>query len=194
MSADEIPQPPSVRRLFIAVPCPLTAAVRELMTELRTLARDGNSGLRVVNASTLHVTLKFLGTTAASKIPAVVAVMEQTLKDLAPFTLTLSGAGSFHGALWLGVAPEPRLSELAERLNSALSPLGFAPEGKPFLPHLTLARLGRKPAIDIGGWVKACKGGPISGFLVRGVNLYQSDTSDTQARYCVLHTTPLTTA
>ena len=44
--------------------------------------------------------------------------------------------------VWVGVTGEvDRLSQLQQRLESNLAPLGFVPESRPFTPHLTLARL-----------------------------------------------------
>ncbi len=42
---------------------------------------------------------------------------------------------------WAGVEAAPDLATLAAETDHALDPLGLPPEGRPFSPHLTLARI-----------------------------------------------------
>lgn len=42
--------------------------------------------------------------------------------------------------LWLGVEPAPSLQVLQSEVTRLTSAAGFAPEPRPFSPHLTLAR------------------------------------------------------
>lgn len=179
------------QRLFVAVPCPLTPQLRTALDELHSAQRAQDAGLRVVNADTLHITLKFLGAAAEAQMPDVVHVLEQALRDQSSFTVQLTGAGSFHGALWLGVAPQPALTELAQRCNSALDALGFAPEDKAFRPHVTVARFNRNPRFDAKAWMQARRDTVWGELPVRSVHLYRSETLPGGAQYTVLHTTVL---
>ncbi len=183
-------------RLFIGVACPCTPAIAALLDDLHN-SLEGAAGLRVVARQNLHITLKFIGAAKASAVPGIVNVMQQALANQRSFELQLQGAGRFESALWLGVAPNATLTKLAAKLNEALAPLGFAPETKPFRPHLTLARLTPNtppvgaglPAIDL--WLKQHHQGHWGKLPVTTVNLYRSDTLPDGVRYTVLFTAAL---
>lgn len=203
-------------RLFIGIACPCTPAIAALLDDLPKNL-EGAAGLRVVPRQNLHITLKFIGAAEANAVPGIVGVMQRALANQRSFELQLQGAGSFQSALWLGVAPNATLNALAANLNEALTPQGFAPETKPFRPHLTLARITRNsppvgaglPAIDPppeGANPKNIKGPPtITTWLkqhhqshwgklpVTTVNLYRSDTLADGVRYTVLFTAALST-
>lgn len=179
------------QRLFIALPCPRTPPIDSVLDELRAAQREEKSGLRCVAPDTLHITLKFLGAVRPELDAPIKQAMDATLGALHGFTLELRGAGSFHGALWLGVAPHPLLAELAERCAAALQALGFAPEDKAFRPHVTVARLGRNPTFDRRTWARRLAGTAWGTLEARAVHLYKSETRPDGARYSVIHTTRL---
>ncbi|MEG6506442.1 RNA 2',3'-cyclic phosphodiesterase [Nitratidesulfovibrio sp. 1201_IL3209] len=92
-----------------------------------------------------HLTLRFLGDVPASRRDEVADALKAIA--FAPVPLAVGRAGVFpaRGAprvLWLGLARGAReCAALAGAVNAALVPLGFAPDARPFAPHLTLARL-----------------------------------------------------
>ena len=95
----------------------------------------------------LHLTLKFLGEIEKAQATSVVAAL-QGLGGFDPFKAEVKGFGFFPDArrprvFWVGLQGPPALSELAAGVEAALEPLGFAPEHRPFKPHLTLARFDR---------------------------------------------------
>jgi len=65
----------------------------------------------------------------------------------ASFRLKVSGLGVFPSVnrtqvAWVGVKGEiDRLTSLQKAVDLALGPLGFTPERRPFVAHLTLARV-----------------------------------------------------
>lgn len=183
-------------RLFIGVACPCTPAIAALLDDLHN-SLEGAAGLRVVARQNLHITLKFIGAAKASAVPGIVNVMQQALANQRSFELQLQGAGRFESALWLGVAPNATLTPLAAKLNEALAPLGFAPETKPFRPHLTLARLNRTP-IPVGAglpaiapWLTKHHQDHWGHLPVTAIHLYRSDTLPDGVRYTVLFTAAL---
>jgi RNA 2',3'-cyclic 3'-phosphodiesterase len=134
-------------RLFFAV---------ELPREVREAAAAHAARLRrdfpAVRASwpspeSFHLTLKFLGGTDAARVETLSRVAASAAAGLAPFTLTIEGAGAFppRGAarvLWLGVRDDTgQLSRLQRRLEDECAAAGFPREPRPYNPHLTLARL-----------------------------------------------------
>ena len=112
-----------------------------------------------------HLTLKFLGEVDEARLPGLPDQSDQPdqsgqsgQSDLiqalravsfAPFALAVGRAGSFPPAgrgavkaLWAGLRLGGRESAgLAAQVERALAPLGFAPEKRPFAPHLTLGRV-----------------------------------------------------
>jgi 2'-5' RNA ligase len=150
--------PPGTSRLFIAVP--VAADVRTAVGEL--MARVAGAPIeerafgqpRWVRVDGLHLTLRFLGATPDERQPNVVAALDAAARGMAPFDVRLNGGGAFPNehrprVLWMGIQDgADALAGLAGRLNDELQPLGWPPDGRPFQPHLTLARTDGVPGAD----------------------------------------------
>ena len=103
--------------------------------------------------SRLHLTLRFLGETpedAASRIPAAIDAVATAHRA---FSMRLRHVGAFPNfrrarVVWMGVEPEPRLELLHHDVELACDRLGFGIEGRPFRPHVTLARVRTRVAED----------------------------------------------
>lgn len=127
-------------RLFIAL-CP-PGSVRDALFDLM----DGVAEARWQDDEQLHLTLRFVGEVdgrAAEDLADAVG----GLRASAP-SVKLSGVGAFGGrgragALWAGLAPREPLLALHRKVDQMCVRLGFEPERRAFLPHLTLARLPR---------------------------------------------------
>jgi 2'-5' RNA ligase len=134
-------------RAFIAVD--ISAEARHLVAERIAFLRARFSDLRVGwdKPEKLHLTLKFLGDIPQEKLTQVILAVENSAKEIKPFSLILEGAGAFppRGAarvLWLGVKDKSQnLSELQKRLETETERIGFERERRAFKPHLTIARL-----------------------------------------------------
>ena len=141
-------------RLFVAVEIGETLAARaaELSRELQRRAADAAPHARVtwVPPDRLHLTVRFIGEMDDARAAAVGEALEPTL-NVAPFDLTLAGAGAFPKSgsprvLWAGVASGREALVVAEReISARLARLGVPEEERPYSPHLTLARV-REPA------------------------------------------------
>ncbi len=135
-------------RLFIAID--VSDAVRERAVDARRRLAGQHAvlarGLRWVRAEHLHLTLRFIGEVPAPMAAHVVAACRDPLA-IPPFDIR------FGGLAWLppGGAPRVLMLPVAEGLD-ALRELKAAVEGRlpagvppddarPFLPHLTLARV-----------------------------------------------------
>jgi 2'-5' RNA ligase len=130
-------------RLFVALTLP--APVRDALIAWRTREMARFEALRPVAADALHVTLCFLGARDEDEIAAIAAA---TTACATPVEELALGA-----ALWLPPrAPQvltvaledPRgtLGALQSRLSSALAAGGwYAREARPYLPHVTVARV-----------------------------------------------------
>ena len=133
-------------RSFIAVELP-----DELKQELGRLEAKLKSGepprVKWVDPYGIHLTLKFFGNVAVDRLGDITGAMEVAAQGISSFHLEVKELGVFPNlrrvqVAWVGIGGEvDKLGQLQQRLESNLAPLGFAPESRPFTPHLTLARL-----------------------------------------------------
>jgi 2'-5' RNA ligase len=132
-------------RLFIALALP-EAWLAELGRIQEELGRAGQR-LRYVRPEGVHLTLKFLGEVPASRRAAIEAAMERAAAGQPPLRLMLGETGTFGPerrprVVWVSVAGDlAALGRLQRAVEEQFAPLGFLPEGRPFRPHLTLARV-----------------------------------------------------
>jgi 2'-5' RNA ligase len=132
-------------RLFVALEIPLTARknLSALIASLRAITREP----RWVRAENLHVTLKFLGEVAESKLAAVQTALGG-IRSHQAVTLAFRGLGFFPNekkprVFWAGIEASSNLKTLAADIEGAMERCGIAREMREFSPHLTLARLER---------------------------------------------------
>jgi len=129
-------------RAFIAAELPeeLRNQLAREQSRFRAAARDA----RWTRPDGIHLTLKFLGEISDEQVEQVRKALKE-IKPFEPVTVRAKGFGFFPDArrprvFWAGLDAPPELAQLAARVESALTPLGFAPEDRAFSPHLTLAR------------------------------------------------------
>ena len=141
-----MPYNPEEIRSFIAIE--LSEEVKGGLARLRReLERDEHRFVKWVDPEGIHLTLKFLGNIAFKQVAEVTKVIEEASRGISPFHLEVSGLGAFPNlkqprVLWVGIGGEiDELSSLQQNIDSALASLGFAKEERPFVSHLTLARI-----------------------------------------------------
>lgn len=149
-------------RLFVAINFPV--AIRQGLWTATAALRAGALPVRWVKPEAMHVTLKFLGEVAADRQPELCVALRRAAAASRAVTVTIAEFGAFPDArrprvLWVGVSPEPGLELLQHHVEQAFGPLGFPPEGRPFRPHLTLARAERD--------ARAAAFGDLAGLLER---------------------------
>jgi 2'-5' RNA ligase len=133
-------------RLFFAVELPLASREAAVAHAARLRREFPAARASWPRPESLHLTLKFLGEVEAIRLDALYHAAVAAAAGLAPFTLTIEGAGTFPPrgvarVLWLGVRDDSgQLSRLQFRLDKECVYVGFPRESKPFSPHLTLAR------------------------------------------------------
>jgi 2'-5' RNA ligase len=140
-------------RSFIAIELP-EEAKKGLARLRRGLERDEHRFVKWVDLQGIHLTLKFLGNVPAKRVTEITEAMKKATQAISPFQLEISGLGTFPSlkqprVFWVGVSGElDKLSALQQNIDSALAALGFAKEERPFVAHLTLARIreGASPA------------------------------------------------
>jgi RNA 2',3'-cyclic 3'-phosphodiesterase len=181
-------------RAFVAVDP--SAAVRESLE--RALARVQARVPRWAGAEGLHVTVAFLGEVDDVVVPDLERAVAGVAGAHAPLALRFAGGGSFGNprrprVLWVGVTGDvPRLAAVQRDLDGALRPFGYAPEERPFHPHLTLARA-RDPRGDaaLGAAAEMLGEQDFGTAIVDALVLYRSDRSSKPARYTAVARLPL---
>ncbi|MGQ9525195.1 MAG: RNA 2',3'-cyclic phosphodiesterase [Armatimonadota bacterium] len=135
----------AVIRTFIAVEA--ADHLRAPIDELRDYLRQTGADVKWVDSSHYHITLKFLGNVPESKLSAVANAVQSAVSGLAAFRIELRGTGAFPNlrrpnAIWVGVTEAAHnLAKLASAIETALEPLGFERDGRPFQAHLTIGRI-----------------------------------------------------
>jgi len=137
---------PEQIRSFIAIE--LSEEAKKGLARLRKeLEKDEHKFVKWVDPGGIHLTLKFLGNIPAERVTEITEAMEKAAQGISSFHLEISGLGAFPSlrqarVFWVGIGGEmDKLSKLQQNIDSALAALGFAKEERPFVPHLTLARL-----------------------------------------------------
>lgn len=130
-----------MHRLFVAIRPPV-----EIRAQLLGLMA-GVPGARWQDDAQLHLTLRFIGEVDSHRADDIAAALAGVRQPR--FEIALNGLGRFERrgrpeALWAGVAPHDALAHLHRKVDQALVRAGFTPEGRAYLPHITLARFGRE--------------------------------------------------
>jgi 2'-5' RNA ligase len=133
-------------RLFLAINLPEAVKLR-LADALEALTAY-DIPARWVAADALHITLKFLGDVADSRVPAVGAALAVAVQGVPPFDIELGDLGAFPSVarpniLWVGARSGAPLGELHRRVDQGFLPLGFEAESRKFHPHVTVARVNK---------------------------------------------------
>jgi 2'-5' RNA ligase len=192
-------------RTFVAVE--LGASLRQALAQVQAglrsrLEKAAGPGGRIqwVRPDAIHLTLKFLGDIPEERVPEIYSALGRMAARHARFTLDVEGLGLFPDAraprvLWIGLADRGgALQRLAADVEAALDAIGFAPEPRPFHPHLTLARIKERSreagrALSAGGMLaQETKPGSL---VVEAVSLMKSELRPSGAVYTELHRVPL---
>ena len=178
-----------MHRLFVAL-CP-PRAIRERLFGLM----GGVPGARWQGDEQLHLTLRFIGevgTHAAEDAAAALGSVRH-----APLELRLDGCGVFDdrrgkpNALWAGVSPRDPLAALHRKVDQAIVRTGLGPEGRAYLPHITLARMpGSAGPID--RWLAEHAALTSEPFAIEVMTLYESRLGHGGASYEPVARYPLT--
>jgi 2'-5' RNA ligase len=178
-------------RLFLAVDLP--TVLRERLAVVQEELRRNSPGWRWVRPEGIHLTLRFLGEVDELRETACRPAWRDAVGRFRRFDLSVGDLGRFPArgrprVLWVGVREEaePTLPRLAEALEEAARGLGFAPETRPFHPHLTLARAAGRPR-----FVEPRPVAPGMIVPVDEVVLFRSRLGPGGARYTALDSFPL---
>ncbi len=130
-------------RAFVALPLrPETLAAVE--QRCRAL-REGLHDIRFARPEALHLTLRFLGDARLERLERMRPALERAAAECVATVGRLAGLGLFPPrgeprVLWLGIELDESVLVLQRAVEEAAVEAGFAPERRPFRPHLTLGR------------------------------------------------------
>ena len=179
-------------RLFVALALP--EDVRHRLEGMH----GGLPGARWQSAEQMHLTLRFIGEVDGAAFAEIGDALAHVRAEA--FSLTLEGVGHFPPRgrvriLWAGVAQNPALLRLRERTEAAITGLGFAPDGRNYAPHVTLARFASKvPARRLQDFVSYYGQYTSGPFPVRSFELFSSHLGAGGAHYAVEASYPLAPA
>jgi len=165
---------------FVAVET--SSAVRAAAGELIDALRPAGADVKWVRPENMHLTLQFLGDVPTEQTATVCTAVAGAVEGLAPFELEIRGAGAFPHpgkarTIWLGAGEGLDAAvALHDRVEAALSRLGFKKERRRYTPHLTIGRV-RRPGptlADLGRLLREQADYPAGRFPVREVVVFSS--------------------
>ncbi len=176
-----------MHRLFVALRP--SAPIRAILTA----TMGGVEQAKWQRDDQLHMTLRFIGSVdarVADDIAATLATLRHPRFDIA-----LSGIGSFDrkgriDTLWAGIAPHDHATALHAKIDRALVRIGLPPEGRAYVPHITLARFGRHGGLpfDFVARHSSLSSPP---FTADWFGLYESHIGQSGAHYALIERYPL---
>ena len=187
-------------RTFVAIE--LDASLRKALAQVQAdfrsrLQKAMGPDVRIqwVKPESVHLTLKFLGDIPEERVPEIEAALARVTGAHTRCTVDVGGLGAFPDAraprvLWVGLSGQVEgVTRLAAAVERALVALGFAPEPKPFNPHLTLARI-KERSRDIGRALAAgcmlVPAAPVGTVMVNAIALIKSELKPSGAVYTKL--------
>lgn len=180
-------------RLFVALPVPPSAVYRQVTDELKAAA----PAARPVLDGAWHVTLRFLGEVHEPEAASLAAALDTACAGRPALPCVVEGLGTFSQGFppdkrarvaWAGVRA-PGVDALAKAVVDATAAFGEPPERRPFVAHVTLARL-PNPA-DLRALVARHQGTLFAQGRIDRVVLYESHLGPGGPRYEELHVATL---
>jgi 2'-5' RNA ligase len=156
--------------------------------------QHGLEGARWRPQEAFHITLRFFGDVRED----LAADLDEQLQGVAGSALALSlesvgafGEGPDIHAVWAGLAANAPLARLAGRCETAARRAGLKPEGRRYLPHVTLAYLRRPDPAAVATWIQANSLLQSPPFAIDRFGLYSSWRTAEGSRYVLEAEYPL---
>ena len=168
-------------RLFTGLEIP--AEIGQSLSNLR----GGLPGARWIDPENYHVTLRFIGDIDGASANEIASMLFRINRK--PFEVQLQGLSSFGGrkprAVVATVVPSRPLIELQSELERLMQRLGLNPEGRKFIPHVTLARLYDASSRDVADYLSVRGYYPTKTFTADRFVLFSSRASTGGGPYVV---------
>lgn len=160
--------------------------------------RRGHSAARALGwtrPEAWHLTLAFMGSARPDAVEALIGRLAEGALDVAPPPVQIRGGGAFpvveRARVLYADVPDATggLGRLSERTRAAAAVTGCAPDGRAFVPHLTLAR-SRRP-IEATRWVRVLDTYDGPSWTPTHVAVIESHLGQGTPRYAVLAEIPI---
>jgi RNA 2',3'-cyclic 3'-phosphodiesterase len=175
-------------RLFTALEIP-----RHVGDSL-AMMRGGLPGARWIDPENYHLTLRFIGDIDDALARDIAGLLGRVQRR--PFELRLDGLTSFGGrkprAVVATATPIAPLIELQAEHERLLQRMGLEPEGRKYIPHVTLARLRDASSRDVADYLAMRAHYRSAAFVVSRFVLFSSRSSVGGGPYVVEADYPLT--
>lgn len=132
-------------RTFIAVE--FSEEMRAALAQAEEHLKYSGADVKWVEKDNIHLTLKFLGEVDEKKAGEIISVLDAVASGAKAFDATIKDLGAFPKiehprVIWGGIDKgAAELTELAAKVDEALSKLGFERETRAFAAHLTIGRV-----------------------------------------------------
>lgn len=186
----------NIPRSFFAVRVPSSKPIDALLLRL-----GGLRGVKAVASENIHYTLRYLGDISQEDRDRLVHMLENASIDRKPFEVHIRGSGTFPAGgkpsvVWLGCHDEGAgsLSDLADKVDGFADEIGLGPRDKPFVPHLTLARIKRgesRSIEEVKAIVADNKDTEFGAVQVHKIQLVESRITDSGPIYTDIAEVPL---
>lgn len=132
-------------RAFIAIE--LSPEIKDSLAQIESHLKYSGADVKWVEKDNIHLTLKFLGEITEEKAEKIKSILDEIAKFTKSFEISMKDIGAFPKiefprVIWVGLdkgAAEAGI--LAEKIDDALSKIGFEKESRPFAAHLTIGRV-----------------------------------------------------
>lgn len=170
-------------RLFVAIPLP---------ENLKAIFRDffvAHPFLKWTNSANIHLTLRFIGNVPNENVANIRNALRKTKFET--FPLSVTGIGIFQrkdsAVIWAGIGKEPALIRLKEEVDRVLwEKAEIVSKESRYVPHLTLARIRGKTALNLKDFLSAHKKHDFGMIKVNSFCLYQSFLEQSGARHEII--------
>jgi RNA 2',3'-cyclic 3'-phosphodiesterase len=183
-------------RLFFAIE--LGDELLDLLEETIAPLRAEAPELAWTRREQRHLTLKFLGSVEEADLSKLTASADRAAARHSPLDMTVREIGAFPNfrrarVVWIGVEQDARLELLHHDLEQACEQGGFEVEGRPFRPHVTLARIRAPLSVDrLRALARAARSLKMKATVrVECITLFESTLAPSGARYRRVHAAPL---
>ena len=166
-------------RAFVAANLAIAHTRRAAEAAMHAKRTEGAPAARWSSPAKLHLTLRFLGSIDVGLAPAIADVLRAKVEGRPAPRVAMGPIDAFPDvtralSIFLAVRDlDGDLRALRELVSSELDELGFPSDPRPFVPHLTIARV-REPA-DLRPWLASTPPSELGEARVTEVVLYRSD-------------------
>jgi 2'-5' RNA ligase len=167
-------------RTFLAVD--ISEEVRSRISDLVRGFRNIDPAVKWVDPGNMHITLFFFGEVDETTLKRIEDISGDTVRGLPPFAAEVGGMGGFPSlssprVVWAGVKNgSEKLGQIYGDLRDRilLERLPVPVEKRGYTPHLTLARIKRRPDRSLLDSIEMRKEEQFGSFDVHSIVLYKS--------------------